>query len=172
MESITLADLCPQPAEFTLKSTGKTYRLRPVSVGDQQWMLNKYGDKLQEIFAQIRTQEICTIVIHQLAAEHLEEFAAQDVQILIEETGERTKKRLGGAELLKQMIQGVGEILEIFKALQKTIGMSQPVMEKIAAAEAEKKSLTSQESPSTGERFSTSSPLNTAGPLTISEASP
>jgi hypothetical protein len=134
METIRLEDLIPEGAEITLKKTGKTYRLKPISLSDELWLNKTFGAELDSIFRQIKMKEVCRIVFHQLEDEDKEDFLARDVTIINEE-GEKATHRIGGAELLFILISGYKEKLEIFEALLKTIGISRPVMEKLKQEE-------------------------------------
>jgi hypothetical protein len=130
MEQIKLEDLVPEGATFALKKTGKTYRLRPVSLSDELWMNRTFGAEIESVFRQIKMKEICRIVFHQLEEEDKVDFLAQDVTIINEE-GEKITQRIGGAELLFILISGYAEKISIFQALLATIGVSRPMLDKL-----------------------------------------
>lgn len=161
MQTIRLQDLIPEAAEFSLRITGKTYRLRPFNLADEAWLHQTFGEQIQKIFEEIRMQEIARIVFHQLEPESQREFAAQEVRIIDEATGEEKVERIGGATLLYQVISGFDEKLAIFRALMQTIGVSRQLLDG-ELEQAEKKS-SKTSSQRTGGRSSTYSRLSTAG---------
>lgn len=132
MEAIKLEDLVPEGSEFTLKKTGKTYRLKPITLHDELWLQKTFGDEIEKIFRQIRMKEVCRIVFHQLEEEDKEDFLSREVTFINEE-GEKQSVKMGGAELLFALISGHAEKVKIFEALLRTIGISRPLMEKLEA---------------------------------------
>jgi len=170
MKPISLTDLVPRGSTFKLAATGKEYRLRPVSLSDEKWMGETFGNDLQTIFAQMKMLQVCRIVFHQLEESDKADFAQVEVTVMNEE-GLNTTRKMGGPELMFWQIRGFEEKIEIFKALMETIGVSRGMIEgfeKDAAAEiaADKKKVsqpTGQES-STDSAPSTDGPQNTSGP--------
>lgn len=153
---ITLEELVPQASQFTLKKLpGVTFHLRPVSVDDELWLQREFGARLQMIFERVSIREICRIVFHQLEEESKEHLAKRSVTIMNEE-GEKVTQAVGGADLLRCLISGMPEKMEVVRALTETIGISRPVMDKLIA-DAEKKSQLESQSQPIGERSSTSS---------------
>lgn len=134
MDTIRLEDIIPEGATFSLKKTGKTYRLNPVNLSDELWMSNTFGEKLDDIFKNIRMKDICRIVFRLMVEEDKQDFKAIDVQFINEE-GETLDKRMGGAELLFIQVSGYPEKIEIFQALLTTIGVSRPMQEKLESGE-------------------------------------
>jgi hypothetical protein len=128
MKPIELKDLNPQGAEITLRKTGKTYRLRPVNLADEKWMAETFGNDLEKIFRDIQMVQIMRIVFHQLEHEDKVDFRQQDVEFMNEE-GVTITKKIGGAELLFWMIEGMEEKIQIFQALMKTIGISRAMID-------------------------------------------
>jgi hypothetical protein len=171
MKQITLADICPQPGKFTLKSTGKEYTLLPISIADQAWINERFGKNLEQIFREVRSNEIAQIAYHQMDEQSKTEFEPKEVTIHNEETGARTKTMIGGWRLFAAQVAGMGEMEGIFKALLHTIGVSQPLIEELEAdmkaEELKKKEDPSETRPAGGESL-TPSPVSTDIPLTRS----
>jgi hypothetical protein len=163
MRPIKLEELIPKPAEFTLRATGRTYTLRPFSLEDRVWVNQTFGDQVEAIFREVRMKEIARIVFHQFDDKTKKEFRAQDVQI-VDEDGEEHTERLGGVDLLCKIIQGYDEQIAIYSALMQTFGISQPLMEEMAAeVDSEKTQKKRDEELKTGEKSSTSLPASTVG---------
>lgn len=123
-----IEDLIPERAEFTLKSTGRSYTMRPVSLDDEVWMQRAYGQELQKIFQEPRLREICRIAYRLI--EDKSDFVTRTVKIISEE-GQQTEEHLGGVDLFLRMIVGIHEKQAIMEALAKTIGVSRPMIDKI-----------------------------------------
>lgn len=161
-------DLCPQPGRFTLKSTGQTYTLRPISLADRAWINDKFGSDLQKIFSEMRGLEIAQIVYHQLDDASKESFQPREVILWDEETGQKVPQGTkGGPSLLAMMIEGLGELAQVFEALLKTIGISEPVINEMANQELKKKEMNRPPKP-TGGGSSTSLPASMDTPLSRS----
>lgn len=129
--TITLEQIIPETGEFKLKKTGKTYKLRECSIADESWMKQKFGDRLEKIFADIDMQEISKIVFRLMDDKDKEEFIRRDVTFIDEETGEKKQTQIGGAELLYYHIVGPIEKIEIFRALLATIGVSRQLQDSL-----------------------------------------
>jgi hypothetical protein len=168
MEAIRIEDIVPQGAEFYLRKTEKTYRLNPITLADEIWMQQTFGDSIADIFSQIKMKEISRIVYRLMTEEDKEDFAARTV-IIMNEEGEKLEKRMGGAELLFVQISGYGEKIKIFEALLQTLGISRPVLEKMKGNLEESEKKTPQP---TGRSSSTSSPTSTAGRQNTSSVAP
>jgi hypothetical protein len=162
MDAIQLEDLIPQGATFTLRKTEKTYRLNAVSLGDELWMNQQFGESLSDIFQNIRMKEICRIVFRLLDDEDKEDFAARDVTIM-NELGEKVTNRIGGAELLFLMVSGFQEKIEIFEALLQTIGISRPILNKMKEEVGAPTKPEEKKTPQTGRTSLTSSRTNMDG---------
>lgn len=168
MKPVNLSDLNPQGSSFTLSSTGKTYRLRPVNLADERWLAETFGSDLEEIFKEMKMLPIARIVFHQLEEDSKQDFRQIDVKIINEEGVEITKK-MGGAELLFWQIRGMNEKIEIIQAMLETIGISRKMLDDFEQdiSDEEKKS---QASRPTGQQSLTDSPAsmdgqqNTSGP--------
>lgn len=170
MRPIKMSEIVPSPSEFTLRSTGKTYKLRPFGLEDEQWLDETFGGELEKVFREYRIRDILRIAYHQLCDEDKKEFKAREVR-LQDEDGEERTERMGGVRLLFARVTGEDEQYAILQALLKARGVSQPLMEELVAevsgAPAQKKS--DETDPSTGEKFSTSLQPNTDGPSSTSE---
>jgi hypothetical protein len=114
---LDLSDLKPAEAHFHLSGKGeKQYTLRKFSLASQIWMKERFGqDKIKTIFENQSIPEISELVYYQLKEPHgfhsLHEFQE---------------------EILEQK-----DRIAIMTALLKTIGISQPVVEKLAKDVAE-----------------------------------
>lgn len=166
MKPISLKDIQPQGATFTLELTKKEYRLRPFTLRDDVWLRETFGEELKVIFDEMRMGPICRIVFHQMEEADKADFAQRKVTVMNEE-GETVEHTMGGYHLLFSMISGWSEKTDIFLALMKTVGISkalidpEDLMGKAAAKDSEKKS---QKKPKlTGHSSSTGSRANTGG---------
>lgn len=146
MKPVELKDLNPQGAQITLRKTGKTYRLRPVNLADEKWMAETFGNDLEKIFRDIHMVQIMRIVFHQLEHEDKADFCQQNVEFMNEE-GVTITKKIGGAELLFWMIEGMEEKIQIFQALMQTIGISRAMIEGPASEEEKKSPVSLQTGP-------------------------
>lgn len=167
MDPIKLSDIRPEPSSFTMKAfPGGPIQLRKFTIMDQDWVRSRYGEEISKVFAEVRVKDLCTIVVRLLANDaDRARLAPQNVKFQNEDTGEITEGRMGGAALLASLIDGTDELLGMLQALLRTIGISQPLEEKLSAEQdAEKKS--TQAGQSAGVRSSTPSPANTDGALT------
>ncbi len=169
MESLSLgelSELVPEPSSFSLRSTGKTYRLRAVSLADESWMAKTFGDKLPNVFAEMQMKEICRIAFHLMEGEEKRDFIVREVKF-IDDAGNELVEVRGGYELLFFCVQGLDERLAIYKALLQTIGVSRPKLDKLLSDESQKKSIRKK---LTGQKSSTCSARSTAGRRNISSA--
>lgn len=174
MKPISLSDLTPEGATFTLHSTpGVEYKLRPINLADENWLAETFGKDLDAVFREVRMMPIARICFHQMETESKRMFAQQDV-VFINEEGVETTKKIGGAELLFwQMQGGMNEKMEVFLALMKTIGISRDLITQSvdnpelakAALEVKKKNPSSRP---TGRGSLTSSRKRTGGPRSTS----
>lgn len=172
MKPIRLEDLKPEAAKFYLRSMGKEYTLRPVTLEDEKWLRTTFKDDLQRIFSEQKSYEICQIIWRLLSEEDKGDFKQIEVKGYDEE-GCETVTKLGGVDRLMSCVHGYAEKILIFRALLQTIGISRPMQDELAKeeAEAEKKRQEQETSPSAGDPSLTSSPPNTDGPTTKSGSS-
>ena len=132
---LKMEDIKPKASQFTLSQNGKTYRLRPVSLEDQIWMNQTFGENLNDVFEKLKMEPICRIVFRLMESECRADFASTTVKI-INENGDEVTETMGGYRLLMAMITGgPDEIFQIVGSLMETIGLSRPVAEKIAEGE-------------------------------------
>lgn len=142
MEAVTLDALIPQPAEFTLSATKKTYKLRPFSADDSVWVINKFGeDGLDKVFKG-RFRDLCAIVYHLLSDSDRADFPYEENENAIDDDGKKFKRVLTGPLKLCDTIRGGAEITAVQKALLECFGMSQPLLDglEVKQQKAEKKS--------------------------------
>lgn len=128
-----LEDLLPEAPEFRISSTGKVYRLRPPNMRDQVWFQNRYGstDGYKNAIQGEDWNEIAVVVFYLLSQEDKRDFLAADVKI-IDETGVEKMVHHTGPEMLLVSLAGIGEMLEVMKALTKAICISNPLAEAMA----------------------------------------
>lgn len=128
----SLEDMIPEPGEFTLKSTGATVHvLKPISVADESWCRQVLGDHPIHILQSQKLMPICRVIYHQLLDKT--PFLAQ-TELRVDDEGEHKEVRVSGPEILAEAIIGQKEQLEMYCALLKTIGISQPMIDKTLEA--------------------------------------
>lgn len=172
MEPISLKDMIPEQAEFTLTRKEKTYHIRPFNLADENWLQNKYGLELEQIFGQVKMVQVCEIVFHQLPLEEQEDFSAREVKTIDEQTGEKGSLRIGGGRLLQEYVVGKKEQLEIYQAVLKAVGFSRPLLEKAKAHMAAREGAAAAgKKKQTGPKSSISSPASTDGRSSKSRSS-
>lgn len=129
-----LENLLPARPEFTIASTGKTYKLRPPNMHDQVWFSNRYGgnkDGYQKAIEGEDWAEIATVAYWLLSDEDKRDFLAGDVTV-IDGMGEEKKVRHTGPEKLLIALAGISEMLGLMQALTKAICISNPMAEELA----------------------------------------
>lgn len=162
-----LEDLVPQSSEFFLSLPNRAYTLRPCTLADEAWLQKTYGAKLQAVFTNMQTQELCKIAIHLMNDKDKEEFAIRTVTFL-DEAGKRLSMELGGWQMLMTLVTGMMEKKAICEAVLQTVGLNRPILEKLGAeADAEDPEKKSQEA-SIGAESLTCSVPNMVGALNIS----
>lgn len=123
MEPIKIEELLPESAEFKLKKTGKTYHVRPMTIADYRWCVTKFqGRDLNTVINSKDIDSICQIAFRLLPDEEKEDFSARDCTYYDEETGEKTKGRIGGAQLLAHELTGLQELVEVSEAITISFG--------------------------------------------------
>lgn len=135
---IKLEDLRPKTGKFKLSATGNDYILRPFSVLDEIWLRNEYGDSLPELFNEnfIDGNALGKIAYHQL--EDKSDFKQAEVTDY-DESGLEVVKKIGGYKRLVQLIHGMEEKIAILLAINETLGVSRPVIDKLAEEQDSKK---------------------------------
>lgn len=129
-----LKQVIPQNSSFTLQSTGKTYSLRKVTLEDEGWMQENFGDKTQEIFEKMDMQQLSRLVFRLLSDEDRTEFAKRKVKF-IDEEGNYIEREVGGVALFKGVLSGMNDKIEVVRALLETIGISRPMQDKLEKGE-------------------------------------
>jgi|SRR6185312_13205963 len=163
MKPIQLDEIIPSEAHITLTVLGdsRVFKLRPINLDDEVWLNETFGDTLQSIFSKSKFQEICKIVFHQMDEADKVLFAARDIPYT-DVDGEKKTVRRGGAALLQACVKGPAEKQEIMYALLKTLGISRPLVDKLAqTVESDQK----KSQPQTGPQSLISSEVNTDGAL-------
>lgn len=114
----------PKKASFKLKATGKTYTLREITLDDQVWIKEEYGDRLEEIFSPpMDLNEVCRIVYRLIVNKG--DFKAVEINDYDDE-GNFISTMCGGYKLLRRMIAG-DEIVDFIWAFNECQGLSRPV---------------------------------------------
>lgn len=112
---LDLNDLQPAEAPFSL-SNGKTYTLKKFTLATQIWLQRKFGqENIQGIFTELKIPEISEIVFYLL----------------------KDKQDFKTVEDLQENIVTQKDRVELIQALLTTIGLSQPVLEKLNESEAQ-----------------------------------
>lgn len=171
MKPITLEDLRPQPAEFYLRKTDRTYPLRAIGLEDEVWLRSTFGDRLKEIMAGTDMDGLGRIVWRLMREEDRQSFPASEIQET-DESGDTRTVRKGGVALLVSNICGLAEKLCIYNALMQTIGISKPILDELMQEELKKNWPAGMTTPSVGEMSSMLSHPSTAGRSIISGNSP
>lgn len=138
-----LEELVPQGSEFHLAIPNKTYHLRPCTLADEVWLQKTFGAKLESVFNELKTKELCRIAVYLMDDKEKEDFIKRTVTF-IDDSGEKLSTELGGYELLMTLISGIKEKKEVCQAILQTVGLNRPVLEKLELEQAEKKSQLSQ----------------------------
>lgn len=118
LKPLSLTDICPEDAQFTLAADGKTYTIRKFTLSDQAWIQKTFGGQnaIQQAFTD--PESMIRIVFHQLPVEQQKEFSPITVERVDDETGEVLTEKVGGWRLFAgkvtntaQDIQGMAEAL-------------------------------------------------------------
>lgn len=166
MRAVKLEELIPQPAEFELAATGKTYHLRKITLDDEIWLAETFGARFQSVMAGEDMKSLARLAFRLLVEK--DDLKAQEVAV-VDEEGVTHKRMLGGVNLLLSMISGQAEKESLVRAIWQTIGVSRPLQDEIIS-EAEKAQKKSQSGESlTGGSSSMPSPVSTDGPSSKSE---
>lgn|SRR3990167_4065428 len=121
-----LADMIPERAVFVID--GKEYWLREVTLADHAWIQHTFGNQIEIIFKEQKMVEIGKIIYRLL--EDKSDFLPADISDF-DDNGEAVKRRISGPERFLSRIKGPAKQLELFNALLKTIGISQPIMDEL-----------------------------------------
>jgi len=127
---MNLTDLKPKESKLKLSSIDRELTLRPISLSDEVWLLETYGqEQLTQVLETIDIKEISRIVYRLIKEDDKLIFKSKDV-VFITESGESIEKKLGGLELLRHMVFGWDDKLALYYALIDNIGVSRPTPEK------------------------------------------
>lgn len=170
-----LQDLYPTSNEFSIKSTGKTYVIRPPTLKDKANFAHMFGsdqDALTKVFSEMQWGNICRIVYSLFDQKTKAEFMAEEIEH-INDDGVRVKTLVYGYQKLLGALENIDEALKMFGALNKAIVDSEPMAKQFMDEEFKKKidQIRSQ-SNLTGEKSMTASPASTDSQLTSSENLP
>lgn len=168
MKKLDLTDLIPESATFRLSGTGDVeHTLRPVDLSDRAWVTRTFGDyrAIERIFSE-QDMEAISKLVFQLVVDK-SPFAARDEEEWNEQGEKVGTRKVGGYLLVMRAVRGARDQIALMKAVLKTIGISEPVQEKLVAElseaeNAEKKSSASAPKPKpTGKKSSISSKRST-----------
>ncbi len=120
-----LNEILPQPSEFFLGAKNKTYKLRPVTLADEAWILETFGESYKEMLAGKYMHHVARAVYHQMTEEGKRDFPLTGVKIQ-NEKGESEETVIGGYLLFMTLIRGSKEKSEILMAYRQCVGMSSP----------------------------------------------
>lgn len=137
-KTFQLEDLIPEQAEFSIKSTGKTYKLRPINLDDQVWIQKKFGEGLENVFKTGDLNKITAFTYHLLDQKGREDFVATKENV-IDDDGNKAQVTVTGPEKLRQAMSLTHDLKGLVQALLKTMGISSPMLDNIQVS-AEKKS--------------------------------
>jgi hypothetical protein len=134
MRKVRLEEFIPQPVDFKLRETGKTYRLRAWNLGDAAWAHARYGEKrVGDFFGQSPDPAMIAAFAFRLMDEKdQDDFAARACRYRDADTGVISEETsIGGGPLLATMVHGPSETLELLTAVRTSIGLSQPLLDKL-----------------------------------------
>ena len=167
-KELKLSDVFPDKAEFTLKQTGKTYKLRLFSLRDRQWLQDNFtAEQIKAAFnaKNLQFEDILRMVYHQL--EDRSQFLATEKEE-VDDDGRKVMVFTPGHVVLMQSVEGAEEFVHIMAALTKALTESEPVIKKYVNAEVKKTLLEMKEAKGRrGQKSSTSSKANTDGVTNI-----
>lgn len=124
-----LDELLPKKPEFTLKSTGKNYTLRLVTLEDHVWLKDKFGSA--EAFSELmRDQDWAKAIvfIYRLLIDKSDFMASEES--IIDDDGIEKKALITGPFKLLRAINGTEEAAHVMGALAKSIMLSNPLVDK------------------------------------------
>lgn len=92
---------------------------------DEIWLINTYGDKLEDIFKNINMIELCRVVFQLLDIKDKKFLKKQEVDF-VNENGDISSKEIGGVDLLLSLVSGDAEKIGILNAVEKVFQSSRP----------------------------------------------
>lgn len=140
---LSLEDLIPTPAEFYLSKTKKTYKLRAFSIEDSVYLLNKYGRETVDKMLTTSTAFLdkCIIAYLLFSDEDRADFPYEEIEHGIDEEGRPVKnKALTGPQKLSKAVYEVKEVQDLTMAVLRSIGISQPILDRLKIEQSQKKS--------------------------------
>lgn len=138
-----LTELMPRERSFYLSATKKTYTLRKLNLEDEVWLAEALGNqKLSEIFGRdngvIDMESICKIVYRQM--EDRTDFKKENI-VDYDDSGEEIQREIGGYKKLMHLLE-YDEVEDFIWALNETLGISRPKVEKELKKKSSKKKVT------------------------------
>jgi hypothetical protein len=126
---LKLEQMFPKKASFRLKATGKEYTLRNITLEDQVFIANEYGEKLIEIFTPPIDLDALSRIIYRLIINKgdFKSIVIKDY----DDDGNETEKAYGGYKLLQKLISGE-EVEDVIWAFNECQGISRPVVKEEA----------------------------------------
>ena len=121
----TLNEILPQASEFYLEAKKKTYHLRPVTLADEAWIIETFGETYKEMLMGRHMHLVARAVYHQMTEEGKRDFPLTGVKIM-NESGQTEETVIGGYLLFMALIKGSKEKTDILMAYRQTVGMSSP----------------------------------------------
>lgn len=153
-QAISLEDLLPQPATFSVN--GKEYNLRPFGLGDESWFREKFGGSSAMIAARMKqglgSKDLGTLIYYFMDQAGRKDFPGFKGPRTNDE-GFEVETKITGAEVMMEKAKPK-DVMGMAEAFLKSIGISQPMIDKLEVAElkknSQKKTKTMKKSPQTG----------------------
>lgn len=124
-EVFDIHDLVPEDASFSLHIfPDKFLWFSAFSLKYQMWAKDKYGVRIKAIFAEEQIKEICEIAWKLLKSE-TDFYIKPDTNVI-------TKEAFRDFDHFIDSVRSTKDKIQMITALLKTIGFSQPVLEKAA----------------------------------------
>lgn len=132
---MNLLDIFPELPEFHIKSTGKSYKLRPPNLMDRARFVEWLGDQeqVEKVFKQLQWEVLVKLVFRLL--EDKSDFEAMQFEDYNDD-GEKVKYLLTGPARLLKAITSLEEGLQMVGALTTAMRLGDPMIDK-AMTEAE-----------------------------------
>ena len=123
--SVKITDVVPLRTEF--KIGDKVYAFKPFTLRDMAWAQEKFGKGLEEILVEMNYKTIAQIMFHQL--QDKTDFLGSEEEI-INDDGFKETIKITGADKLADAIGPQADVLDIFRALLKSCGISEEIIDK------------------------------------------
>lgn len=134
-----LSQVLPKSISFNLRLLGDNLTLRPVTLEDEIWIADTFGESgIEEIFETVNFVEISRLVYRLLDDDSKPKLKKQDVTYYNEE-GEETIVSVGGVQLLYRLISGLDEKEAIIGALLKNLGFTDKMLDELGDSSSKKK---------------------------------